>query len=146
VELEGSHSCVDAGTRVRALVQNDLAVMAAMDGRFDEARTAWQTALKIDRDGLVARLNRDLFAAGIHRDQATEVLGELKLAPAPMPSPLGEKVARRAGRGDELTLAAPPHPPFGHPLPVWGEGDDSARRRRRHSQGARAPRPPTYHH
>ena len=52
-------------TRLRALVQNDLAVMAAMDGRFDEARAGWQTALEIDRDCLLARLNRDLVEAEI---------------------------------------------------------------------------------
>ena len=44
-------------------MRNDLAVIAAMDGRFDEARTGWRAALEIDRDRLVARLNRDLVEA-----------------------------------------------------------------------------------
>ena len=64
-DLEGSLAGAEADRRLRALVQNDLAVMAAMDGRFDEARAGWQTALEIDRDCLVARLNRDLVEAEI---------------------------------------------------------------------------------
>ena len=57
--LERLPTSADGEGRLRALVQNDLAVMAAMDGRFDEARAGWQAALEIDRDCLVARLNRD---------------------------------------------------------------------------------------
>ena len=123
--LDGSLSCVDGGARLRALVQNDLAVLAAMDGRFDEARAGWQTALEIDRDCLMARLNRDLVEAEIHLGEATEGFGELKLAPAPMPSPLvGEGGPEGRMRGALGHGSSPPHPPFGHPLPMRGEGEE----------------------
>jgi tetratricopeptide (TPR) repeat protein len=125
--LEGLLTSADGESRLRALVQNDLAVMAAMDGRFDEARAAWQTALEIDRECLVARLNRDLTEAEINRGQATEGFGELKLAPAPMPSPLaGEGGPEGRMRGRVSHGGSPPHPPFGHPLPGRGEGEDSS--------------------
>ena len=118
----------DGDARLRALVQNDLAVMAAMEGRFDEARTGWQTALEIDRDCLLARLNRDLVEAEINRGQGTEDFGELKLAPTPMPSPLEEEGGPEGRmRGRVSHGSPPPHPPFGHPLPGRGEGEDSSR-------------------
>ena len=66
-DLDAAIAVGDMDSRLRALVQNDLAVMAAMDGRFDEARAGWRTALEIDRDCLVARLNRDLVEAEINR-------------------------------------------------------------------------------
>ncbi len=49
--------------RLQALIANDLAVLAALDGRFEEAREGWQTALDLDSDCLPARLNRDLVQA-----------------------------------------------------------------------------------
>ncbi len=117
----------EAGSRLRALIENDLAVLAAMDGRFDEALTGWQTALEIDRDCLVARLNRDLVEAEISLSQATDGLGELKLAPAPIASPLaGEGGPEGRMRGGISPGSPPPHPPFGHPLPGRGEGEDSS--------------------
>jgi hypothetical protein len=119
--LDGSLSCVDGGARLRALIQNDLAVMAAMDGRFDEARSGWQTALEVDRDCLVARLNRDLVEAEIHRDQASEGFGELKLAPAPMPSPLlGEGGPEGRMRGRVSHGCSPPSPALRAPSPHAG--------------------------
>jgi glycosyltransferase involved in cell wall biosynthesis len=52
-----------AGGHLGALVRNDLAVLAALDGRYDEARQGWQQALELDQDCLMARLNRDLVHA-----------------------------------------------------------------------------------
>ncbi len=73
----------DSGTRLRALVHNDLAVMAALDGRYQEAQTEWQAALEIDPDCLPAQLNRDLLDAEMKLSQATDDFGGLTLAPAP---------------------------------------------------------------
>ena len=63
------------GSRPRALIQNDLAVLTAIDGRFDEGRAGWRTALEIDRACLVARRNRDLVEAKINRGSAEDDLG-----------------------------------------------------------------------
>ena len=51
--------------RLRALIRNDLAAIAALEGRFDEALAGWQAALEIDPDCLMARLNRDLIAGRV---------------------------------------------------------------------------------
>ena len=83
MDLDGELAGADGDARLRALVQNDLAVMAAMEGRFDEARAGWQAALEIDQDCLLARLNRDLVEAEISLSEVTDDFGELKLAPAP---------------------------------------------------------------
>ncbi len=79
----------ERNARLAALVHNDLAVMAAMDGRFDEARAEWKAALEVDQDCLVARLNRDLVEAEISLLQSTDDFGELKLALAPRFPPCG---------------------------------------------------------
>jgi putative heme degradation protein len=81
--LESSLASAKTDGRLRALVRNDLAVMAAMEGRFDEAHAGWQAALAIDHDCLTARLNCDLIEAEAAFRQATEDFGELKLAAAP---------------------------------------------------------------
>ncbi len=80
MELKRAIASWEKGAKLRALIHNDLAVLAAMDGQFDEARAGWQTALEIDRDCLVARLNRDLVEAEINRGVGTEDVGELKIA------------------------------------------------------------------
>jgi hypothetical protein len=72
IDLKRAIASAEKFSRLRALIQNDLAVLAAMGGRFDEARAGWQTALEIDRDCLMARLNRDLVEAEIHLGEATE--------------------------------------------------------------------------
>jgi len=62
----------------RALIRNDLAVLAALEGRYDEAQQGWQAAIELDQDCLQAQLNRDLVQA------------ELDLAgthPQPEPAP-----------------------------------------------------------
>jgi hypothetical protein len=105
----------DTDTRLRALVQNDLAVMAAMEGRFDDARTGWRTALEIDKDCLLARLNRDLVEAEINRGRATADFGELQLAPAPS-SPLEGEVGPEGRMRGEVSRGGPP------PLHGRGEG------------------------
>ncbi len=69
--------------RLRGLIQNDLAVLDALGGKFDEARQGWQKALEADGDLLLARLNRDLLEAEISLASAQEELEELKLVPAP---------------------------------------------------------------
>ena len=38
--------------RLRALIHNDLAVLAAIEGKFDEARTGWRKALEVDPECL----------------------------------------------------------------------------------------------
>jgi glycosyltransferase involved in cell wall biosynthesis len=82
---EWQNSSVDAGTdaKLRALIHNDLAVMAAIDGRSDEAHAEWKAALEADRDCLPARLNRDLIEAEISLGRVPDEFGELKLALAP---------------------------------------------------------------
>ncbi len=56
---------IDGATepRLKALVANDLAVLAVMDGRIDEAIQGWERAIEADRTLLPARLNRDLINA-----------------------------------------------------------------------------------
>jgi len=54
-----------AAGRLGALVRNDLAVLATLEGRYDEASQGWQQALELDQGCLMARLNRDLVQAGL---------------------------------------------------------------------------------
>jgi hypothetical protein len=61
-ELEGDLATESDG-RLRGLIRNDLAVLAPMEGHFDEARQGWSQVLEIDRDCLQARLNDALVAA-----------------------------------------------------------------------------------
>jgi hypothetical protein len=51
-------------SRLQALITSDLASLAAIEGRLDEAREGWRTALELDTGCLPARLNGD-FAQGI---------------------------------------------------------------------------------
>jgi glycosyltransferase involved in cell wall biosynthesis len=74
---------------LRGLIRNDLAVLAAIEGKFDEAREQWQEAVEIDPECLLARLNRDLVDAEISLATFQDDLGELKLAPAPGTSAFG---------------------------------------------------------
>ena len=59
-----------------------------MEGRLDEALVGWRAAIAIDPECLMARLNRDLIEAELSFGQESGDLDELKLAPAPVPSPL----------------------------------------------------------
>jgi len=65
------------------LIRNDLAVLDAIEGKFEEAREGWRRALEADGELLLARLNRDLMEAEISFAGVQEELGELKLVPAP---------------------------------------------------------------
>jgi hypothetical protein len=56
MDLKRAIASWEKGSRLQALIRNDLVVLAATDGRFDEARAGWQTALEIDGDCLVARI------------------------------------------------------------------------------------------
>ena len=60
-KLEKATSQPDA--HLRALIRNDLAVLAALEGRYEEAHQGWQAAVELDHDCLLARLNRDLVQA-----------------------------------------------------------------------------------
>ena len=63
LELDVALACAEGEVRLRAPVCNDLAALAAMEGRFDEALAGWRAAVGIDPDCLPARLNRDLIEA-----------------------------------------------------------------------------------
>jgi hypothetical protein len=52
-----------ANSRLRALMRNDLTVIVAMEGNFDEAREKWRAALDVDGNSLPARLNLGLIEA-----------------------------------------------------------------------------------
>jgi tetratricopeptide (TPR) repeat protein len=74
------------GSRLSALVQNDLAVLAAMEGRVDEACEGWRQALNFDQGCLMARLNRDLLHAEFDVAGADEHPA-VHLVPPPDPIP-----------------------------------------------------------
>jgi glycosyltransferase involved in cell wall biosynthesis/predicted O-methyltransferase YrrM len=90
-----------ADKRLASLIRNDLAVLAALEGRIDEAHQGWLATLESDQDCLPARLNRDFLNAELALAQAPLSAGPLVLAPAP-----GADVAR--------------HPPLDtrHPIKV----------------------------
>src|SRR5271165_1198854 len=54
---------VETDARLRALIRNDLAALAALEGRFDEARQGWQQAMEVDPGCRLAHLNDALIAA-----------------------------------------------------------------------------------
>ena len=114
-----------------------------MDALTRRGRGGWEAALEVDQDCLVARLNRDLVEAEISLLQSTDDFGELKLAPAPMPSPLvgagsmpsslvgeGGPQGRMGGPAPPMPLLDPPSsglarpPPY--PSPMQGEGINQA--------------------
>ncbi|MFI5461271.1 MAG: glycosyltransferase [Isosphaerales bacterium] len=71
------HATREPDSHLRALIRNDLAVLEAFEGRYDDAQRGWHAALELDQDCLQARLNRDLVRA------------ELELASAhPHPDPI----------------------------------------------------------
>ncbi|MHB1561330.1 MAG: glycosyltransferase [Isosphaeraceae bacterium] len=79
-ELEEQEAAAGSSAHLRALIRNDLAVLAAIDGRPEEAMRGWREALELDPQCLLAKLNRDLLAAD------REVPGgpaELTLVPNP---------------------------------------------------------------
>ena len=50
-------------SRLRILIRNDLAVLDAVEGKFDEAREGWRAAIEGDGACLPARLNLGLVQA-----------------------------------------------------------------------------------
>jgi glycosyltransferase involved in cell wall biosynthesis len=98
-ELETSNHAAETGAGLRALIQNDLAAIAAVRGRFEGARQGWRSALEADADCLPARLNRDLVAARL----SSELPGDHALQ--------GGHGAG-AGRGSLMARAG---------MPVWSE-------------------------
>ncbi len=63
--LSGQRRKGMAGSGV--LIQNDLAVLRAMEGNFDEAREAWRAVLEVEGACLPARLNLGLIEAELDR-------------------------------------------------------------------------------
>ena len=124
LELDSGLALAAGEVRLRALVRNDLAALAALEGRVDEALAGWRAALEIDPDCLMARLNRDLIEAALSFGQMGGDVGELKLGRHRCLRRWWGKVARRAGWGAEaawqrrtssraeLWLAHPPWPPL----------------------------------
>jgi glycosyltransferase involved in cell wall biosynthesis len=85
--------------RLRALIENDLAVLAALEGRLDEAREGWNAALEADNACVLARLNRELVEAEISLSRHRDEIGELKLAPPPPgPRVSGSASEQQTGR------------------------------------------------
>ncbi len=60
-------------SRLRALVQNDLAVLDALEGKLDEACDGWQAAVDGDHGCLPARLNFSLVRAEMTWSRAATV-------------------------------------------------------------------------
>ena len=105
-------------------------------GALTKLVEGWQAAMEIDPDCLMARLNRDLIEAELSFGQMNGDLGELKLAPAPVPSPPVGEVASLpslllgeggpngqmgGGVGPVGPATTPAPPPW--PSPIEGEGE-----------------------
>jgi glycosyltransferase involved in cell wall biosynthesis len=73
--------------RLRALLRNDLAVLAALEGRLDDARRGWIAALEADAACLQARLNDALVGAELDYANARpdDFPTDLQYLPAPEP-------------------------------------------------------------
>jgi hypothetical protein len=69
-------------SRLGVLIQNDLAVIAAMEGKFDEACRGWRTAIKGGSECLPARLNLGLVEAELIRAAPSAGATDLKIASA----------------------------------------------------------------
>ncbi len=78
---------IDGATepRLRALVANDLAVLAAIEGRVGEALQGWGKAIDADQTFLPARLNRDLINAELALGRTGGPVAEPVLAPQRTP-------------------------------------------------------------
>ena len=60
-------------SRLRSLIRNDLAVLDAVEGKFDEAREGWRAAIEGDGACLPARLNLGLVQAELAWTKAGDV-------------------------------------------------------------------------
>jgi hypothetical protein len=65
------------------LIQNDLAVFAALDEKFDEACEGWRAALNSDPECMSARLNLDMVQADLSLLAPTLNVPPLHASPAP---------------------------------------------------------------
>ena len=106
-EVEGPASAVDSG--LRALIRNDLAALAALEGRFDEARQGWHQAIEVDPGCPLARLNDVLVAAEMDR---------LVLRQGDRPGPAGACPAPALSSYRPASDASTPHPPLASSLRV----------------------------
>jgi glycosyltransferase involved in cell wall biosynthesis len=71
------------GSRLRVLIQNDLGVIAAMEGKLDEACQGWRAAIEGGSECLPARLNLGLVEAELVRSAPAAGATDLKIARAP---------------------------------------------------------------
>ena len=85
--MQISGTLIDGATepRLKALVANDLAVLAAIEGRLDKALQGWKEAIDADESFLPARLNRDLINAELALGRDGGPAGEPVLAPKQTP-------------------------------------------------------------
>ena len=97
-ELEGESE--EIGSPLRALIKNDLAVLAALEGQFDEARQGWQQALEVDPSFRLAFLNDVLIAAEVERLtlRQGDVPAALELALSPSTPPASDAAAALPAR------------------------------------------------
>jgi glycosyltransferase involved in cell wall biosynthesis len=74
-----------ADSRLGLLIRNDLAVLAALEGRLDEASRAWRELIEVAPGIPIGRLNDALVASELNRLslRRSEDFAPLKLAPAP---------------------------------------------------------------
>jgi glycosyltransferase involved in cell wall biosynthesis len=78
-----ARGATNSKARLLALIQNDLAVLNALEGKLEEALQGCEKAVELDVGLLQARLNRDLLEAEISLLEPGERPGDVKLAPAP---------------------------------------------------------------
>ena len=64
---EVESAALDANARLRASIKNDLAALAAVEGRLDEAHQGWQQAMEVDPSCELAGLNDVLIVAEMER-------------------------------------------------------------------------------
>ena len=100
-------------SRLRSLIRNDLAVLDAVEGKFDEAREGWRAAIEGDGACLPARLNLGLVQAelawtkaatpvtadGANAPDATEV----NTLPIVRVGPEAEKEGATVNNGESLS-------------------------------------------
>jgi tetratricopeptide (TPR) repeat protein len=82
---EAERLATAAEARLGALIRNDLAVLAALEGRLDEASRGWRELIEVEPGIPIARLNGALVASELDRRSLlrSECFAPLKLAPAP---------------------------------------------------------------
>ncbi len=84
---EVESAALDADVRLRALIKNDLAALAALEGRLEEAHQGWQQAMEVDPSCRLAGLNDVLIVAEMERLTLRQGNLPAALEPAPVPAP-----------------------------------------------------------